>query len=879
MNKERNQILNPPKIPFCIIKGFSRQYQRSSALGDLNELYAYYCAEWGIRKAKSWYWRQALKSIPPLIHNFFFWSVMMFRSYFKITWRNILRHKGFSFINISGLAVGMACCILIMMYVAEELSYDSFHEKGSRIYRANTISSIGTNRRSFAVVPSVFSEEMAATTPEIEYATRLMQTGLFRFRYKNKEHEVLNLAFVDPSFFQIFSYDFEAGDPGSALDKPDSLIITDEIARRIFGEKDPLGEILTPAVDDVEVNPFQVTGVLKNVPENSHVRFGALANIKGLQYLMNSERVPDFLLDPYYCRLETFFLLKKDSDIPDLERKINRIAQSKWGEIYRERGTTREFFLLNIQDIHLHSPNEDERVPAGDIKNVYLFSAIALLVLLIACFNFINLSTARSANRATEIGIRKVIGSQRSQLMKQFLCESILISLIGLSIGFLLVFLVLPFFNNLLNKEIEISTLLNFSVLIGILGIVILTGFVAGSFPAFILSAFDPIRVLKGKLRSASKNNLLRKTLVVFQFAVSIFMIAGVITVIKQLDFIKNKNLGFHKKQMAVITSPGNNSDVLRQKILQNPGVESVSFSLNVPGVFIAYQAFNPSLEDVQKETLRAFLMIADYDFLKTYGLEVKWGRDFSKEYSTDTDEAIVINEKTAEMLGWGEDAIGKKLYNVAEKNREKTVIGVVKDFHTASLKEAISPVVLELNPTAYRYVSVRLHPGNIPQTLASLEKILSEAQPNQEFSYYFIDDAFRQMYPEEDKVGQIYLSFGLLAIFVACLGLFGLSSFSAAQRTKEIGIRKVLGASIREIVVMLSKEFTVLILVANFIAWPLAYFIMQGWLRSFAYRIPVTWDIFLFSGILAMAIALLTISQQSIKAAVSSPVDSLRYE
>ncbi len=879
MKTKADQIFNPPKIPYWIVKGLSRQYHRSAALGDLDELYAHFCGEWGTGKANRWYWRQALRSIPPLIRNFAFWSVTMFRSYFKITWRNILRHKGFSLINISGLAVGMACCILIMMYVTEELSYDNFHEKGTRIYRANTISSIGTNARSFAVVPSVFSEEVAAATPEIESATRVLPMGATRFRHGIQEHDVSNIVLVDPSFFKIFSYDFVSGDPGSALDKPDSLVITEEMAERIFGEQDSLGKTLTLAIENTDVNPLQVTGVLKDVPKNSHLRFDALVNIKGFQYIMNSDRTPDFLLDPYYCRLEAFFLLKKDSDIPDLEKKINRIAQSKWGEIYKKRGTTREFFLLNIRDIHLHSSNEDEPIPAGDINNVYLFSAIALLVLLIACFNFINLYTARSANRATEIGIRKVIGSQRSQLIKQFLCESILMSFIGLLIGVLLVILVLPSFNSLLNKEIESTALLHFSVLIGILGVVFLTGIVAGSFPAFILSAFDPIRVLKGKLRSASKNSVLRKTLVIFQFAVSIFMIAGVITVIKQLDFIKNKNLGFHKEQMAVITSPGNSSDVLRQQILQNPGVASVSFSINVPGIFIAYQAFNPSLEDLQKETLRAYQMIADYDFLKTYGLEVKWGRDFSKEYSTDAEDAIIINEKTAEILGWEEDAVGKKLYNVAENNRERTVIGVVKNFHLTSLKQEISPLVLELNPTVYRYVSVRLHPSDVPQTLASLENIFRKVQPNQEFSYYFIDEAFRQMYPEDDKVGQIYLSFGLLAIFIACLGLFGLSSFSAAQRTKEIGVRKVLGASIREIVIMLSKEFTVLVLVANFVAWPLAYFIMQRWLRSFAYRIGVTWDIFLLSGFIAMAIALLTISHQSVKAAVSSPVDSLRYE
>jgi putative ABC transport system permease protein len=803
----------------------------------------------------------------------------MFRSYFKITLRNILRHKGFSFINISGLAVGMACCILILMYISEELSYDNFHEKGSRIYRANTISSIGTNTRSYSVVPSVFSEEIAETVPEIDHATRLMSWRLVDLKHDNEEHAVPRFAMVDPSFFNIFSYEFVYGDPVSALDKPDSLVITEEIANRIFGEKDPLGETLTLVVRDTEVNPFQVTGVIRNVPKNSHLKFEALGNINGIQYIMNTDQTPGFLLDPYYCRLETFFLLRGDSDPQIVEEKIDRIAQEKWGKIYKERGTTREFFLLNIRDIHLRSPNEDEPVPAGDIQNVYLFSAIALLVLLIACFNFINLSTARSANRAAEIGVRKVIGSQKSQLIIQFLFESILISLIGLVVGLLLVLLVLPGFNNLLDKQMESSILLNSSVLAGILGVVILTGIVAGSFPAFILSSFDPVKVLKGKLRSASKNSVLRKTLVVFQFAVSVFMIVGIMTIIKQLDYIKNKNLGFHKEQMVVIDSPGNNSDVIRQKILQNPGVESVCFSVNVPGVFIAYQPYNPTPEDTKKETLRAFQMIGGYDLVKTYGLEIVQGRNFSKQYSTDTEEAIVINEKTAELLGWRENAVGKKLYNVAENNRERTVIGVVKNFHLTSLKQEISPLVMELEPSRFRYVSARLQPNSIPQTLAYLENVFRDVRPGQEFSYYFIDDAFRQMYPEEEKLGQIYLTFGFLAVFVACLGLFGLSSFSAAQRTKEIGVRKVLGASIQEIVVLLSKEFAFLVLIANLIAWPLAYFVLRSWLQSFVYRIDITWDIFLVSGILAVAITLLTISHQSIKAAVSSPVDSLRYE
>jgi putative ABC transport system permease protein len=356
-------------------------------------------------------------------------------------------------------------------------------------------------------------------------------------------------------------------------------------------------------------------------------------------------------------------------------------------------------------------------------------------------------------------------------------------------------------------------------------------------------------------------------------------MIIGVLTIIKQMDYVKKKNLGFHKEQMVVITSPGDDGDVLRQKILQNAGVESVSFSINVPGVFIAFQAYNPTPEDSERETLRAYQMIGDYDFIQTYGLEIVQGRNFSKQYSTDAEEAILINQKTAEMLGWGENAVGRKLYNVGENNRERTVIGVLKNFHLTSLKQEISPLVLELEPSGFRHVSARLNPNSVRETLAFLENVFTEVHPGQDFSYYFIDDAFRRMYPEEDKLGQIYLTFGFLAVFVACLGLFGLSTFSAAQRTKEIGVRKVLGASFREIITMLCREFAALILAANIVAWPLAYFVMRSWLRSFVYRIDLTWDIFFLSGILALAVALLTISHQSIKAAVSSPVDSLRYE
>jgi putative ABC transport system permease protein len=802
----------------------------------------------------------------------------MFKSYLTVTWRNIKRYKGYSFINIIGLAVGMACCLLIIMYISDELSYDGFFENSNRIYRVNTISSIGASKRSFAVVPSVFAPGITGSIPEIESAVRVMRMGSPRVEYNNTEYELPHLIMADPAFFHIFSYQFIAGNPETSLEKPGSIVITEAMARIIFDNQDPIGKSIIPFIGG-DAKPLEITGVIKEVPRNSQLQFSAVIPLTALQYMTGSSQPPDFLLDPYYCRLHTYFLFDIGIDITSMEKKINQTADTKWGEIYAQRGTTREFFLMNIKDIHLFSPNEDEPPPKGDINNVYLFAAIALLVLLIACFNFINLSTARSANRAAEVSIRKVIGSQRSQLINQFLSESIILSFIGLFISILLVILVLPAFNLFVGKEIQLKAMLNPNVFGGIIGIVILTGLVAGSFPALILSAFDPVRVLKGKFQSASRNYILRKTLVIFQFSISIFLIIGILTIIRQFDYIKNKDLGFGKEQIVVFNSFNPRTQVLRNKIRENPNVILSCFSRNVPGVFRAYQGYNTSPTDTDKETLRAYQIIADYDFVNTYGLEIIWGRNFSRNYSTDLDRALIINKKAAEILGWSGDAIGKTLYNMGENNRPSKVIGIVNNFHHTSLREEISPVIIELDPASFGFVSVRIKSDNVAETLQYLGSVFKEDQPDQEFNYYFIDDAFANMYPEEEKAGQFYLSFGFLAIFVACLGLFGLSSFTIAQRTKEIGVRKILGASMRELLVMISKDFLLLVLASNLIAWPLAYFIMQGWLRNFAYRISISWDIFLISAVLAFMIAAFTISFQSIKAAVSNPIDSLRFE
>ena len=792
------------------------------------------------------------------------------------------RHKGYSFINMAGLAIGMACCILIMLYVTDELSYDRFHTKKDRIYRINAISSIGTTSRQYATVPPALAKELADSIPEIEAYTRLMEVPSLRGRVDGNSIEIDDCFFVDSAFFNIFSHDFLAGNPESVFENPDSIVITEETSDQIFGNGSPMGKSIGMGNERV----VQVTGVIKNVPKNSHLQFNALLPLSFIRD--ESGRPADFSEAAYFCEWYAYLLLKEGTTVGDVERKVMETADAKWGDILREKGTTRQYPLQNITDLHLKSRCEYEPGNPGDINTVYLFSAIALFVLFIACFNFINLSTARSANRAREVGMRKVIGSQKGQIVRQFLSESIVISIISLVVGIVLVQLALPSFNRLSGKEFDSGQLLGPSVLLGLLGIIIVTGIIAGSFPAFILSSFDPITVLKGKLSSASKNITLRKMLVVFQFAISIFMIAGILVIIRQLDYIKNINLGFDKEQMVVIPFFGNRQneegagrhEALRNKMLQDSSILSVSFSVDIPGGDLGYDAFLPEGKS-NEETLRAMRYWVDHDFISTYGMEIVKGRDFSEKFSTDADQALIINEKAVAALGWGDDVLGKRMVNVSRENRQGIVVGVIKDFHSASMKMEISPVVMALDPRFFAFISVRIRPDNISNTLAFLESSLREIYPDREFeySYYFIDDDFRSKYPEEEKIREIYLAFGFFAVFVACLGLLGLASYSVEQRTKEIGIRKVLGASGREIVLLLSKDFSKWVLAANIIAWPLAYYFMDRWLGNFAYRIGITWDIFILSGIITAVIALFTVSFHSIKAAHSKPANALKYE
>jgi len=815
-------------------------------------------------------------------HKWIYRSTPMLKNYFKIAIRNMMRHKGYSLINILGLAIGMACCILILLYVTDELSYDRFHENKDRIVRVNAISSIGTTTRQYATVPPVLAAGLADSIPEIEAFTRLMDQENVRGRIDGTSIELRQCFFVDSGFFDIFTHEFVSGDPDSAIANPDSIVLTEGTAERIFGDESPMGKM-------IELGPermVQVTAVIEDVPKSSHLRFNA---ILPLSFFRDQEgNQADFSSANYFCEWYAYLLMREGVSEKNMEEKIAAVAEEKWGDVYRERGTSRQYPLQNITELHLRSEAEYEQGNPGDINTVYLFSAIALFVLFIACFNFINLSTARSANRAREVGMRKVMGSQKGQIVRQFLSESVIMSVFSLVIAIVLVQIALPSFNNLAGKEFDSGQLLSSTVLIGLLAIIIVTGVIAGSFPAFVLSAFHPVMVLKGKLSSASRNISLRKSLVVVQFAISIFMIIGVLVIVRQLDYIKNRDLGFNKEQLVVIPFFGNlqneqgagRHQTLNNKFAQNPSIVSASYSIDIPGGSLGSDAFLPEGKGTD-ETVRATRYWVGHNFVDTYGMEIVKGRNFSESLSTDADQALIVNEKAVEVLGWGEDVLGKRLVNVSRENRPGIIVGVVKNFHSTNLKLEIMPAVLALEPRYFAFISARIRPENVPETLSFMENSLREIYPEWEagFNYYFIDDDFRSKYPEEEKIREIYMAFGGFAIFVACLGLFGLASFSVQQRQKEIGVRKVLGASGREIIVLLSKEFTKWVLIANLIAWPVAYYVMGRWLGNFAYRIGIRWDIFIISGLITTVIALLTVSFHSIKAAHSNPVNALKYE
>ncbi len=803
----------------------------------------------------------------------------MLKNHLKIALRNLFKHKAYSFINVAGLAVGLACCLLIGLYVKDEISYDRYHDKAGRIYKVVTDSRRPDRESKFALTPAPLAEALVRDFPEVETATRLFTFfGEAVVTLGEKVFTEKGIFFGDSTFFSVFSIPLPAGDARTALARPNTVVLTATAAKKYFGDENPLGKTLT-----INNNfELQIAGVMGNIPGNTHFHCDFLISLASI----GMSRNPSFISN---MNFHTYFVLRDGASPAALAAKfpaaIKQYAAAqvaaRFGQSYEDflaAGNETKWSLVPLTDIHLRSHREYEIEANGNIATVYLFAAIAVIVLLIACINFMNLATARSAGRAKEIGVRKVVGSNRLQLLRQFLTESLVLSFLALLAALVLVELFLPVFNQLTGKQIRTAFFATGASIAALLGVTLFVGFLAGSYPAFVLSALRPVLVLKGASPLSAGAAWIRKGLVVFQFAISVALIAGTLIVHEQLGFVLNRQLGFEKEQVLVIkraSALGRQREAFKQRLLQHPGVISAAMSNTLPGKLYGrsmYRAFGAPPEN----SYGMHEMYVDEDFLSTMNITLAAGRNFSREFATDS-SALVLNEAAVKQFGWTE-AVGQQVIQPGDSLWRGAVIGVVKDFHFESLHKPIQPLVILYQPLN-SLMSARLRPENIAATVQAAESLWKELAPQQPFEFSFLDQDFDALYRAEARTGKIFNLFAALAIFIACLGLFGLASYTIEKRTKEIGVRKVLGATVANVIALLSKEFVKLVIVAMLIATPIAYSIMSRWLQDFAYRIDIGWWVFALAGGLGLIIALLTVSTQAIRAALANPVEALRYE
>ena len=798
----------------------------------------------------------------------------MLKNYLRVAWANLRKHKAFSFINILGLSIGLTCSILILIYVFHELSYDRFHDNSDRIFRLRIELKIAGDHLDIPKSSPPMAEYLVRNYPEVQNAVRLRSLGRLPVRYKDNLHYEDHLFFADNSIFEIFTFPMLKGDPRTALKTAYSAVLTEDMAKKYFGEDDPLGKVLN-------INnqfDFTITGVVKNIPRNSHFIFDMLCSFE--TYAQENKRdMQNWISINNY----TYLLLQKGYDYKQLEKKFPEMIEKNAGVLLRYVKGEMAVSLQPLTSIHLHSNLMQELSGNSSITYVYIFIVIAVFILAIACINFMNLSTARSANRAQEVGMRKVLGAGRGQIIRQLLGESIFFSLISLIVALLLVELVLPFFRAVSGVDLSIHYAKNPWIILGLIGLALLTGLGAGSYPAFFLSAFQPVRVLKGVFKTGPGSSRFRSVLVIAQFAISIALVVGTFVVSSQLHFMKNKRLGFEKEQVVVIPISDESTleslEPLKEELKSRRGILGVAASSHVPGQTTYFNPFIPEGFTLDQMQYMGELYI-DHDFIPTMGIEMIAGRNFSQDFRTDQNQAVIINETAAKKFGW-DDPVGKKIQELSMSGKMKalTVIGVVKDFHLESLHKQIAPLFIGYTTHVFNSLSVRISPEDIPETISFLRDKMKHFDPHRPFEYTFLNDSFDSQYRAEERLGKIFSSFSALAIFIACLGLFGLASFTAEQRTKEIGIRRVLGASVPGIVVMLSKEFMKWVIIANVIAWPIAYFSLNKWLQGFAYRTNVAFISFIIASALSLAIALLTVSYQAVRAATANPAESLRYE
>jgi predicted permease len=853
---------NLPRLASWIIKNLLPGYLGHMALGDYEELYERMVEQESVGKARIWLWRQIFSSV---LFSFY-WAFVMLNNYIKVAFRNMCRHKGFSFINIAGLAVGMTCAMLILLWVQDELSYDRFHKDAENIYRvAREVQQPGQTFHTIytsAELCRVLREEF----PEIVNASAINGRPRVLFTHGDKAFYEEGLVQVDTSFFDILSFPFIAGHPQTALLDVDAIVITEDIAKKYFGDENPLGKTLT-------WNNWldrRVTGVIKNIPQNSHVRFDMVINT---ELMKNSW--PEGLKWEYKI-FRTYVKLQKGVDPEQLGNKVIEAIDNKYPQHsqFKDR-----IYFQPLTKAYLHAVGG-----GGSIKYVYIFSLIAFFVLFIACINYMNLATARSVSRVKEVGLRKVVGSNRQQLAKQFLGESLFFVLLSYILSIVLIKLFLPAFNQIAGKQLVIS-FVDSRFIFGSLILVFFTGLVAGSYPAFYLSSFPAVEVLKGHSLSGLKGAAFRRILVVTQFSLSVGLIICTAVVHQQLDFLRNKELGFDKENIVSIPMKeniGKNYQAIKNRLLQNPSIISVTAKDRLPT-----RPFDIGMIDWEgkeiAQNLEVELPWIDYEYFETMNMEIIEGRDFSRAFSSDIKKAVIVNEEALKRMNL-KSPLGKRI--TFQSDRSGFIIGVVKNAHFRSRQDEAVPEVYRLIPdyntgdlNLFGVIFIKLRGGDIEEGMAAVEDMWKEVNPNYPFEYHFLDAELDDFYGGEMKMKTLSDYFSLLAILISCLGLFGLASFMAERRTKEIGVRKVLGASGGHIMRLLSGEFVKWIVIANLIAWPAAYLVLRTWLDNYAYRIKMEWWVFLLSGMLAMAIAMLTVSYQALKTARTDPVKALRYE
>jgi putative ABC transport system permease protein len=805
----------------------------------------------------------------------------MIKNYLKTAWRNLIKNKTFSLINIFGLSIGMAVCFMILMYVRDELSYDRYNNHADQIVRVVFNANMNGGKIDESGVMAPVAQTMKKDYPEVLAATRILRNGVSKISYKDKVFKDDEIAFVDPNFFKVFTLPFISGDAQNALLQPNTVVISKTVAEKYFGKEDAINKTL-----GVNNNSqfYKVTGVIKDMPDNSHFHFGIFVSMAGVE----PAKSDSWMYGSFY----TYLLLKDGTDYRKLQSKLPSMVERYMGPQiqrdmgmslaqFRTKGNELGFSLEPLPYIHLHPYTINEFEGGGNETYVYIFGAIAIFMLLIACINFINLSTASASKRAKEVGVRKVIGSGRIRLIIQFLIESALLVAIALIISFTIIKLSLPTFNMIAGKNLSLGFSAN--VVGGFIALGALVSIIAGIYPALFLSAFKPITVLKGRLGGNNKRFGLRSGLVIFQFFISVGLIISTIVVYQQMNFIQNKKLGYDKEQLLIIPNSyllGKNEQSYKQTLLHDPRVVNVTLSGYKPAGptdnnnAMAYPQGHDDL------TMRTLEYHVDDQYIATLGMKIAVGRNFSNNIASDS-TGLIINETAARAFGWNmPDAIGKIIIRVNSDrgtNVPYHVVGVVKDFNFRSLHEPVTPLLMNLSNQSGLIVKVKT--TDIQGLISTMRKQWDGYQTDEPFTYSFMDDLYNKTYAAEQKTGTLLNIFSVLTIFVACLGLFGLATYTAEQRTKEIGVRKVLGASVSQVAKMLSKDFIKLVFIACLVAFPLSYWAMHQWLLSFAYRIDISWWVFVAAAFSSLLIALCTVSFQAIKAAVANPVKSLKSE